>query len=439
MTESKPCCLSPVELPAQAESVFRSVKRPRLLLQPLQRFQHIVLAERPLRFLAGRPSTLARNPLRARHRERTRVIALLLHVLRQLQHMSQALVVHDRALVHFRQPVIGGVGQGGAISPRLDPAIWVVIDVDVAASQLAMLRRVRQQVEHLVVLDRQALGHAAWLAPREDQIQILVRSQRSMGVVVVARHLGKARVVVGDELRHEAIGRLHGADATQAQLLDQPVLQGQVCPFHAAFCLAAVGADAFDVQFEQGPRKLRMAVAASCSLLVDPENAGLVTVKRHRLAVALQVGAGRREVRERGLRMGKAQLHDPADGVVDINEQRAGRRAFLKPAVIAAINLNQFAIAGAPITRLIDLERALFARYPQAGNHHQPPDRFLRQSEPVCFAQLLGRQGRAEVGIVFPDQAERCGFALARQTVVAGSAALARDQPGWAFQPVALQ
>ncbi len=73
-------------------------------------------------------------------------------------------------------------------------------------------RGIGQQVEHLVVLDRQAFGYAARFAPGEDQVQVLIRSQRPMGVMAVARCLGKARVVVGDELRHEGVGGFHGAD-----------------------------------------------------------------------------------------------------------------------------------------------------------------------------------------------------------------------------------
>ncbi|MNT41677.1 hypothetical protein D3C72_1780460 [compost metagenome] len=95
-----------------------------------------------------------------------------------------------------------------------------MIDIDIATGQFPMLWRIRQQVEHLVVLNRQALGHTARLAPREDEIQVLVGSQRPMGVVVIARRLGKARVIVGDEFRHEGIGCLHRVDPTQAQLLD---------------------------------------------------------------------------------------------------------------------------------------------------------------------------------------------------------------------------
>ncbi|MBP0625407.1 hypothetical protein J8I82_37065 [Cupriavidus sp. LEh25] len=111
-----------------------------------------------------------------------------------------------------------------------------------------------------------------------------------------------------------------------------------------------------------------------------------------RLAVALQIGPRRRKVCECGFRMSEAQFHDPAGGVVDIDQQRAGWGTLLKPAVIAAVDLDQFAIAGAPVPRLVDLRRPLFARHLQAGHRHQPADGFLGQRQPMTLAQLLGRE-----------------------------------------------
>jgi hypothetical protein len=63
-----------------------------------------------------------------------------------------------------------------------------------------------------------------------------------------------------------------------------------------------------------------------CAVVVDAENAVLVAVERDRLAVALQVRAGRREVVERGLDLDEAQLHQPPGGVVDVNQERAQSR-----------------------------------------------------------------------------------------------------------------
>ena len=72
-------------------------------------------------------------------------------------------------------------------------------------------------------------------------------------------------------------------------------------PFDAALGLAAVGANALDVQLEQDQGKLGVTIAAGRTRLVDPEDAGLVTLERHVLAMALQIGARCGEVRERRL------------------------------------------------------------------------------------------------------------------------------------------
>ena len=50
-----------------------------------------------------------------------------------------------------------------------------------------------------------------------------------------------------------------------------------------------------------------------------------------------------------------------------------------EPAMIAAIDLDQFAQARSPGSWLMDLRRTLTARNPQPGSRHQLPDSFLRQ------------------------------------------------------------
>jgi len=52
-----------------------------------------------------------------------------------------------------------------------------------------------------------------------------------------------------------------------------------------------------------------------------------------------------------------------------IHQQRAGRRTVLEPAVIAAIDLHQFAETCAPGARLVDLRWALPARHPETRVH----------------------------------------------------------------------
>jgi hypothetical protein len=106
-----------------------------------------------------------------------------------------------------------------------------------------------------------------------------------VGVVGVLRRAPEAPVVVLDELRQERVAGFHRRDATQTQLLHQPVLQRLVHPLDAALRLRAVGADDVDVELGQRAPELRDAPGPTgCAVVVDAENAVLVTVERDRLA-----------------------------------------------------------------------------------------------------------------------------------------------------------
>jgi hypothetical protein len=91
----------------------------------------------------------------------------------------------------------------------------------------------------------------------------------------------------------------------------------------------------------------------------------------------LEVVPGRLEIAEGRLGRGEVQGHQAAGRIVDEHQQRAGRRALLEPAVIAAIDLDQLAQARTAVPRLVDLGRALLARNPQAGVDHQVANSFL--------------------------------------------------------------
>ena len=67
----------------------------------------------------------------------------------------------------------------------------------------------------------------------------------------------------------------------------------------------------------QRPAELGHAVATQRPGMVDPEDAVLVAVERHRLAPGLQIGAGGVEIREGRLALDKLKLHQPARRIVD--------------------------------------------------------------------------------------------------------------------------
>ena len=56
---------------------------------------------------------------------------------------------------------------------------------------------------------------------------------------------------------------------------------------------------------------------------------------------------------------GQTARVQPAGGVVDIDQRRAGRRPVFNPTMVAAVNLDQLAQAVAAAARLVDLGRTL--------------------------------------------------------------------------------
>src|SRR5947207_9940025 len=115
------------------------------------------------------------------------------------------------------------------------------------------------------------------------------------------------------------------------------------CAFDAPLRLRAVGADDVDVQRQQRATELGHAVAPGSLLAVHPEDAMLVAVECYRLAMRLQIGAGRPEVIKCRFRADEPQLHQPAGRIVHKSQQRAWRAAILEPGVLRAVDLHQLA------------------------------------------------------------------------------------------------
>src|ERR1700716_1814339 len=70
----------------------------------------------------------------------------------------------------------------------------------------------------------------------------------------------------------------------------------------------------------QSPAELGHAVTADRILPVDPKRTVLVGIERHRLAVTLQIGSGRRKIVEGALALDKQQMHQPAGGGGHLSE-----------------------------------------------------------------------------------------------------------------------
>src|SRR3979490_2062257 len=103
----------------------------------------------------------------------------------------------------------------------------------------------------------------------------------------------------------------------------------------------------------QSPAESGPTIAADRILLVDPEHTVLVRVERHRFAMAFQISPGRCKIVEGALALDKLQMHQPAGGVVNVDEQGALRSAALEPPVLRSVDLDQLAHAVPAIPRLV--------------------------------------------------------------------------------------
>src|SRR3954465_6669268 len=145
------------------------------------------------------------------------------------------------------------------------------------------------------------------------------------------------------------------------------------------------------------------------------------------------------EIRERRLALDELQMHQPAGRVIDEHQQRALRPAILKPPMLAAVDLNQLANALAPRTGLVNPFQTLLAVDPQPIRDHPLAQRLPTESDPVQLAQLLRRQGRAEIPITLANDRQRRGPKLGGLAAVAGTTTPLPDQAGRTLGPINLQ
>jgi hypothetical protein len=196
-------------------------------------------------------------------------------------------------------------------------------------------------------------------------------SQRSMHVFRIAWWLAEPGIEILDKRRCIEVCRFDRIDIAQPQFLHQPILQGLVSTFNAAFGLRGVGADNVDVQLIERPTELCQAARpVFLRSMRTAENAMLVAVEGQRLAPLLQVCLRCMQIIKGGLRSGKPQMQQLAGGVIDIDEQGAFEGAVLEPLVMRAIDLHELTKAITPATRLENPLLTLASRDPYAGLCH---------------------------------------------------------------------
>ena len=144
--------------------------------------------------------------------------------------------------------------------------------------------------------------------------------------------------------------------------------------------------------------------------------------------MCLEVFARRLEVVEGRFRLDELQVHQAAGGVVDIDKQRALRTAVLEPPVLGTVDLHQFTETIASSAGLMDALQPVFPANPNTGADHPLPQGLDAEIQAVKLGQLLGRQGRAKIGVALTHNAQNGLTEHRAQSPVAWPAALPRNQ-----------
>ena len=88
----------------------------------------------------------------------------------------------------------------------LDPSVVMLIDAATCPRERKRLGPGRHEVDDPLVLEGQIARELALLLPREDQVEVLVVAQRTVGVMEIQRLAAEAPVVVGPERRQVRVG-----------------------------------------------------------------------------------------------------------------------------------------------------------------------------------------------------------------------------------------
>ena len=94
-----------------------------------------------------------------------------------------------------------------------------------------------------------------------------------------------------------------------------------------------------------------------------------------------------------------------------------GAARVFEPAMVRAVNLNQFAEMFTTMARLLDAF-ALRPGQPDPGLPHPAAQRLSRNTHVMALVQLLGGQCRTKVRIVLPDQRDGVITHDVRQSIV---------------------
>jgi len=113
--------------------------------------------------------------------------------------------------------------------------------------------------------------------------------------------LGKSRVVILDEARHEGICRLDARDPSSRSSLTSRSCRVR-CARSTRPLAAGYWRNTVNIKLVERPSELRVSGPINGTAVVDPEDAELIAVEGQRLAIVLKVLA-------RGFEVRKGRLH----------------------------------------------------------------------------------------------------------------------------------
>ena len=105
------------------------------------------------------------------------------------------------------------------------------------------------------------------------------------------------------------------------------------------------------------------------------------------------------------------------------------RPAILKPPMLATVDLHQFAGRLAPVAGLMNAASGAACGQPQPSLDHPKAKGLAAENDPVQLAQLLGRQGRAEIPVALANDRQSLGANLLGLAPVAGTTTALRIRP----------
>jgi len=298
----------------------------------------------------------------------------------------------------------GGPQQNALAIPHDEPSVEPELELDPSTGLAAVARSSRQLEDRRPGPDRPVVGHGAAIAERADPVELGCCRPRSPGRLGVRRWNGKAPVEAANEPGEDTIGRLAISRPGEPELDDESILECPPQALDATLCLGTASGDRADPELGQGASNLgRRALVDELFLKGQGRSLGRledpvpVAVDGERHAVPANGVAQDREVTGGVLLVAERRPgHDPGR-IVDSADEGQPWTALGQPVVATAVELDEEAGLGHPVTPAAVTWGATVARAGSAGRSEQALERRSADDDPVPFGQELG-----EVAVVGP-------------------------------------